>query len=147
MAAQPGLGSAEGYLKSDTFLHGTGLGLHSELNAGHGQPATAIESPCQACGACCSYSQNWPRFTTEDDAALDLIPEKFVNERLSGMRCEGDRCSALSGKVGETTACLIYAVRPEVCRTCMPGDVECAMARKRHGLPVLLRRPCERRNP
>jgi hypothetical protein len=28
-------------------------------------------------------------------------------------------------------------VRPEVCRTCMPGDVECAMARKRHGLPAL----------
>jgi Fe-S-cluster containining protein len=92
---------------------------------------------CQACGACCSYSQNWPRFTTEDDAALDLIPEKFVNERLSGMRCDGDRCSALSGKVGEATACLIHAVRREVCRTCMPGDVECAMARKRHGLPVL----------
>ena len=95
------------------------------------------ESPCQACGACCSYSQNWPRFTIEDDAALDLIPEKFVNERLSGMRCDGDRCSALSGKVGEATACLIYAVRPDVCRTCMPGDAECAMARKRHGLPVL----------
>ena len=109
-------------------------------------PTIAIESPCQACGACCSYSQNWPRFTIEDDAALDLIPEKFVNERLSGMRCDGDRCSALSGKVGEATACLIYAVRPEVCRTCMPGDVECAMARKRHGLPVLARRPCERRD-
>ena len=100
-------------------------------------PTIVIESPCQACGACCSYSANWPRFTIEDDAALDLIPEKFVNERLSGMRCDGDRCSALSGKVGEATACLIYAVRPEVCRTCMPGDVECAMARKRHGLPVL----------
>jgi uncharacterized protein len=28
-------------------------------------------------------------------------------------------------------------VRPEVCRTCMPGDAECAMARRRHGLPVL----------
>ena len=69
--------------------------------------------------------------------ALDLIPESFVNERLSGMRCDGDRCSALSGKVGEATACLIYAMRPDVCRTCMPGDVECAMARKRHGLPVL----------
>ena len=101
--------------------------------------ATAIDSdsPCQACGACCSYSQNWPRFTIEEDAALDLIPEKFVNDRLSGMRCDGDRCSALSGKVGEATACTIYAVRPEVCRTCMPGDPECAMARKRHGLPVL----------
>ena len=71
------------------------------------EPATDLESPCQACGACCSYSANWPRFTTEDDAALDLIPEKFVNERLSGMRCEGDRCSALSGKVGEATACVI----------------------------------------
>ena len=53
------------------------------------------------------------------------------------MRCDGDRCSALSGKVGVATACGIYAVRPEVCRTCMPGDVECEMARKRHGLPVL----------
>src|SRR5207302_7195472 len=105
------------------------------------------ESPCQACGACCSYSQNWPRFTIEDDAALDLIPERFVNERLSGMRCDGDRCSALSGKVGEATSCLIYAMRPEVCRTCMPGDVECAMARKRHGLPVLACRIARGRSP
>jgi hypothetical protein len=99
--------------------------------------AIDAESPCQACGACCSYSQNWPRFTTEDDATLDLIPAKFVNAGLSGMRCDGDRCSALSGKIGVKTACGIYALRPEVCRTCMPGDVECAMARRRHGLPVL----------
>src|SRR6266446_6873877 len=96
-------------------------------------PAIYVQSPCQACGACCSYSSNWPRFTTEDDAALDLIPEKFVNEKLSGMRCDGERCSALSGKVGVATSCVIYAVRPEVCRTCMPGDAECAMARRRHG--------------
>jgi Fe-S-cluster containining protein len=95
------------------------------------------QSPCQACGACCSYSANWPRFTTEDDAALDRIPSALVNDRLSGMRCEGDRCAALSGGIGVATACTIYALRPEVCRTCMPGDVECAMARKKHGLPVL----------
>ncbi len=94
-------------------------------------------SPCQACGACCSYSSNWPRFTIEDDAELDLIPAKFVNERQSGMRCDGDRCSALNGKVGEFVACGIYEIRPDVCRTCMPGDPECAMARRRHGLPVL----------
>ena len=101
--------------------------------------ATTIEavSPCQACGACCSYSSNWPRFTIEEDEALDLIPEKFVNDRLSGMRCDGDRCSALTGKVGVGTACGIYEIRPDVCRTCMPGDPECAMARRRHGLPVL----------
>ena len=79
-------------------------------------PAAAVESPCQECGACCAYSSNWPRFTTEDDSALDLIPEKFVNARLSGMRCDGDRCSALSGRIGVATSCGIYAVRPEVCR-------------------------------
>jgi hypothetical protein len=101
------------------------------------EPAIAVESPCQACGACCAYSQNWPRFTTEDDAALDLIPEDYVNERQSGMRCDGDRCSALSGQIGVKTSCAIYAVRPEVCRTCMPGDVECGMARRRYGLEPL----------
>jgi uncharacterized protein len=95
------------------------------------------ESPCQSCGACCAYSENWPRFSTEDDAALGLIPEKFVNDRQSGMHCEGDRCSALSGQVGVETSCTIYAVRPEVCRTCMPGDAECGMARRKWGLPVL----------
>jgi Fe-S-cluster containining protein len=100
-------------------------------------PAIAAQNPCQACGACCSYSSNWPRFTTEDDAALDLIPADLVNERSSGMRCEGERCAALRGKVGIATSCGIYAIRPEVCRTCMPGDAECAMARKKHGLPAL----------
>ena len=94
-------------------------------------------NPCQACGACCGYSQNWPRFSTEDDAALDLIPPALVNERGSGMRCDGDRCAALKGKIGEATSCSIYEVRPEVCRTCMPGDTECAMARRKFGLPAL----------
>jgi Fe-S-cluster containining protein len=94
-------------------------------------------NPCQNCGACCAYSRNWPRFTIEDDAALDLIPAQFVNERSSGMRCEGERCTALIGRVGETTSCAVYAVRPEVCRVCMPGDAECAMARQRYGLPLL----------
>ena len=97
---------------------------------------SSMDNPCLACGACCSYSANWPRFSIEDDAALALIPEHLVNARQSGMRCDGDRCSALDGKVGVATSCTIHAVRPEVCRTCMPGDVECAMARKRYGLPV-----------
>ncbi len=100
--------------------------------------AVNAESPCQACGACCAYSRNWPRFTIEDDAALELIPPGFVDENLSGMRCNGDRCSALSGNIGIATSCAIYAVRPEVCRTCMPGDTECNMARRRHGLPELV---------
>ncbi|ABE40819.1 protein of unknown function UPF0153 [Rhodopseudomonas palustris BisB5] len=94
-------------------------------------------SPCQSCGACCAYSANWPRFTVEEDAALDAIPAELVNARLSGMRCDGQRCCALSGTIGEATACTIYAVRPEVCRECQPGDPECGMARRRYNLPPL----------
>jgi len=92
---------------------------------------------CQACGACCSYSADWPRFTTEDDAALGRIPPWLINATLSGMRCEGNRCVALDGEVGRATACAIYKLRPDVCRTCMPGDPECTMARRKHGLPAL----------
>ena len=96
------------------------------------------ENPCQACGACCSYSANWPRFSTEDDEALNRIPGGLVNARGSGMRCDGDRCAALKGKVGDATSCSIYEVRPEVCRTCMPGDAECEVARRKWGLPELM---------
>jgi Fe-S-cluster containining protein len=99
---------------------------------------TDLHNPCQSCGACCAYSRNWPRFSTEDDTALDLIPEQFVNERQSGMKCDGDRCCALSGKIGEATACGIYEVRPDVCRACMPGDPECTLARRRFGLAALV---------
>ncbi|MCP3475329.1 YkgJ family cysteine cluster protein [Bradyrhizobium sp. CCGUVB1N3] len=98
---------------------------------------TDLSQLCQACGACCAYSANWPRFSIESEEELAAIPQALVNERQSGMRCDGDRCSALKGKIGDATVCGIYAVRPEVCRTCMPGDAECAMARRKFGLPVI----------
>jgi Fe-S-cluster containining protein len=89
---------------------------------------------CQTCGACCSYSSTWPRFTLEDDAALDLIPPALVAENGAGMRCHGNRCAALKGEVGRATSCSIYAVRPDVCRACLPGDEACLMARSAAGL-------------
>ena len=85
---------------------------------------------CQQCGACCSFSREWPRFTLETDEALDLIPPELVNDANSGMRCIGDRCSALVGVVGVSTSCGIYAQRPDVCRACDPGDDACEMARR-----------------
>ncbi|SDP91887.1 YkgJ family cysteine cluster protein [Phyllobacterium sp. OV277] len=91
---------------------------------------------CQTCGACCCYSSQWPRFSIEDDEQLALIPAKYVASDESGMRCVGVRCSALTGEIGKTTACGIYDVRPDVCRSCMPGDPECLMARKAHNLPL-----------
>jgi uncharacterized protein len=50
------------------------------------------------------------------------------------MRCDGDRCAALVGEVGVSTACAIYAIRPDVCRACTPGDDACTMARQRFKL-------------
>ena len=95
------------------------------------------QSPCNTCGACCSYSADWPRFTLEDDAAIARLPSQLVAPAMTGMRCAGDRCCALSGEVGVATSCKVYALRPDVCRDCQPGDHACTMARTRFGLPPL----------
>lgn len=89
---------------------------------------------CQSCGACCAFSAEWPRFTLEDDAALARIPSAYADPDGRGMRCDGDRCAALTGVVGTRTGCAIYEVRPDVCRDCMPGDAACTMARAHYGL-------------
>ena len=93
--------------------------------------------PCRACGACCSYNSRWPVFTTDSDADIAAIPRAYVNDEGTGMHCKGNRCSALAGKVGSATTCLAYAVRPDVCRTCKPGDAECNMARQSFGFTML----------
>jgi Fe-S-cluster containining protein len=74
-------------------------------------------------------------FTTESDDEIALIPDAYAG--LSGMRCVGARCSALEGEIGVATACAVYAVRPEVCRVCEPGDEACTLARRRCGMPRL----------
>ena len=109
---------------------------------GASEPAIAMTStvhtsPCQACGACCAYAADWPRFWTDSDAAIAAIPERYVDPSGNGMRWTGERCAALEGRVGVVTACAVYSVRPDVCRACEPGDDACRMARERHALPPL----------
>jgi hypothetical protein len=70
----------------------------------------------------------------ETDAEIGRIAPRYVGCDLAGLRCDGDRCSALVGEVGASTSCAIYAVRPDVCRACEPGDEACRMARQRFGL-------------
>lgn len=91
---------------------------------------------CQTCGACCAYQADWPRFSMETDEEIAKIPENFIAADLSGMRFETGRCTALTGELGKHVGCAVYANRPHVCRTCMPGDPECIMARQALGLPV-----------
>jgi len=93
------------------------------------RPAELAGSECQICGACCSFSSTWPRFSLESDADLEQIPHEYVHSDLGRIRCTGNRCSALVGEVGISTACAIYAVRPAVCRACVPGDDACKVAR------------------
>lgn len=94
-------------------------------------------SECQSCGACCAYSAGWPIFTTESDDEIDLVPLHFVSADGRGMRCSGDRCAALAGEVGRASECVIYGLRPDVCRVCQAGDEACTIARRHWGLPVL----------
>jgi Fe-S-cluster containining protein len=70
----------------------------------------------------------------EVDAGLARIPRAFVDDERGRMRCEGDRCSALVGRVGVATSCAVYSVRPNICRACLPGDDARQTARRRFGL-------------
>jgi|HubBroStandDraft_1064217.scaffolds.fasta_scaffold23361_6 cold shock CspA family protein len=85
---------------------------------------------CQLCGACCSFSAEWPRFSLEDEAYINQIPRAYVDDQQGRMRCSGNRCAALVGDVGVSTACAIYTVRPDVCKACLPGDDACQSARR-----------------
>jgi len=98
------------------------------------QAAELTASECRACGACCSFSPDWPRFSLESDADLDRIPQGYADRQHGRMRCSGNRCAALVGDVGISTACAIYAVRPDVCRACLPGDDTCQVARRHFNL-------------
>jgi hypothetical protein len=42
-------------------------------------------------------SFEWPRFSLENDAALDQIPPTLVDGGAGRMQCDGDRCAALVG--------------------------------------------------
>jgi hypothetical protein len=94
----------------------------------------AGDDSCRTCGACCSYSADWPRFSLESDDRLARIPPALIAEDESGMRCIGTRCAALVGVVGRATSCGIYPSRPDVCVACTPGDAACLQARRHFGL-------------
>src|SRR5690242_10088315 len=113
------------------------LGLLIDSMARQRSDACLPIGACNSCGACCSYSRDWPRFTMENEDDLSRIPSELVDDTLNGMRCHGERCAALVGEVGVKTRCVIYGQRPDVCRACEPGDAACRIARDSFGLPRL----------
>lgn len=107
----------------------TGAGARAD------NPVALTGAHCQSCGACCAYAADWPRFSLESDADLALIPADYTDDRNGRMRWSGGRCAALDGTVGAAVSCVVYDVRPMVCRDCQPGDDACLTARRFHGLP------------
>jgi len=100
--------------------------------------SAANQALCQSCGACCAYSAEWPRFGLETEEEIEAIPREYVDDARGTMRCEGNRCIALHGEIGVSALCIVYAVRPEGCRACPPGDESCQTARQHFGLAPLM---------
>ncbi len=89
------------------------------------KPTDGVIPDCEACGGCCVYSWKWPTFVGERDG--DGIPRHFIEN--GRMRCDGDRCSALIGTVGEEVQCRVYENRPLVCQEFAAGSDACLAVR------------------
>ena len=100
------------------------------------------EHPCLRCGACCAAFR--VDFSVQEvDTEGGSVPAGLAVEvtastaRMRGTDHLPVRCAALTGRIGERAACGIYEWRPSPCRELEPGSDACAVARSRHGLPVL----------
>ncbi|MEA9389441.1 YkgJ family cysteine cluster protein [Acerihabitans sp. TG2] len=114
------------------------------------------DNPCMDCGACCAYfrvSFYWGEYLGSEGSRGNgdsiIVPEDFT-EPLSPFLCcmkgtnqRQPRCQALSGQVGKSVRCTIYASRPSPCREFnrageqgQPNDA-CDRARAQYNLPPL----------
>src|SRR5262249_32182504 len=55
------------------------LGLSVDSMAPQSSHARLPIEACNSCGACCSYSRDWPRFTMENEDDLSRIPRELVD--------------------------------------------------------------------
>lgn len=103
---------------------------------------------CMPCGACCSSFRVSFYWAEADDAPGGSVPAGLTQTVSPHLRCmqydlQTHRCIALSGEVGQGTACQIYPLRSSTCREFMPftqegePDPQCQKARAKHGLPPL----------
>jgi Fe-S-cluster containining protein len=106
-------------------------------------------NPCLTCGACCAFflaSFYWAETTVgSPDGVPEQLTEKLNDFRvqMKGTRGKKPRCIALTGEIGRSVACSIYAQRASVCRDFPPSLLDgvvnerCDKARLAHGLKPL----------
>ena len=101
---------------------------------------TPEPAPCQHCGACCAAFR--VSFYWGEAEALGL-PAALTERRdahhlcMKGTSQSSPHCAALTGAVGQSVTCTVYAQRPSPCRDLQVGDAMCNRARALHGLPPL----------
>jgi uncharacterized protein len=103
-------------------------------------------NPCDDCGACCREAFDSVPVGPQDERVAEMFPDLIrVHEdgwrdlrRVPG-KGEGTRCICLRGDGASTRPyrCTIYADRPINCRDLEAGSENCALARRRVGLPPL----------
>jgi Fe-S-cluster containining protein len=101
--------------------------------------------PCLRCGACCAvYRVAFHWLELEEGAGVpEELTQRLDAHRLEMRKRPDGRCLALSGQIGQSTACTIYERRPSVCRELLPAwehgepSPQCDRARQRFGLSPL----------
>jgi Fe-S-cluster containining protein len=109
-----------------------------------------MSTPCLNCGACCACYRVAFHWSEAEPFLGGTVPAemavKLDQHRLAMRGTESGReprCAALSGTIGESVQCGIYALRPSPCRELQPdwqnghSSDQCRRARARHGLPPL----------
>lgn len=105
------------------------------------------EPDCHTCGACCcspNHGQEWHDhwIPVREEHELVRIGKELLKTGVSWdgrynnyhMRMVGDRCCALTGKVGKEVSCEIYDKRPDVCQKYEPGTSHCLAVRRIRGV-------------
>lgn len=93
------------------------------------------DSPCQACGACCTLAptkmpgeRRWPAKWPMEASIWSVKQLKQVD----------GQCIFLQGEIGKQTGCKVYSDRPKCCSEFPVGGAHCNRARVKKDLPVLL---------
>ncbi len=96
---------------------------------------------CRRCGACCAAFRVSFYWAEADSFGLPTALVEQIGPWYACMAGSNDpspRCHALAGDIGSAVVCTVYAQRPSPCREVRAGDLQCARARHRYGLPAVV---------
>lgn len=102
---------------------------------------------CTRCGACCTNpeenrAEGYAAYVDVSERETlwrhQKLVQRYVTRDAEGrahLKLDaGQRCSALSGKLGKKVRCEIYALRPAPCRRVTAGSEDCLKARRERGI-------------